>query len=683
MAFRCHSATATAIVCSFVLFLAILLNQRFSKYDNTIQNLNRTFHGHIESIISPLPSETKVAVSFHDHGSTPRVKPHIVPRIDSDDSDDDDVVEFNLKLEDDDGNPTDTLRLYKDAIFKGTQHRCLMNADLRQAVEMVTRSDKWRNRPLQSIYSNPQEEFQKWGWELSRTGLWEDSLETFTSPEFYKYGLVKLMDSLGLSTDVKHWYVSKVTQSKEWSVDGKKRPALLDFLGRPHYWYQVATNGVSLDSSARTIILPVMHSPSVRRIKKLPEFPPGTLPPDLKSCSDLVYLMYYLSAQSIDPTIGPSGGPEVSIPAPKYFIIPGIETSEVVAVFEHIFQRNELGHVDAPGKKTISVWHTKVTEEDGLAWHMWVEIGDPQPVSVESFPNEHADRGQAVSKGGDLVCMMEMALPKAQEWASRSTKWDGLTVQSRFYDPEEMTKWGWVDSSSKDNLIFLGTTEYFLDGLELEPNNDDEWASSNWDHLNTWTVGSDSGPAIPEAGYMNFFNKDKTHPVLIVHQMYSPSYFVNTKKSPGPAPALSKPSDLWYLQWYQHGLSYLDFPSVASKRRIPAPRHIFIQNIITPEVMQLLDKLLVNNKADIEDEEGQVFDPASEDGKMVLGTRHGSAVCMFLIQHKEQFGDQTVVGIRVWKDFVGWFVDFEIGQGKEDDSTAIELEKRVLYKAKI
>lgn len=125
---------------------------------------------------------------------------------------------------------------------------------------------------------------------------------------------------------------------------------------------------------------------------------------------------------------------------------------------------------------------------------MWVEIGDPQPVSVESFPNEHADRGQAVSKGGDLVCMMEMALPKAQEWASRSTKWDGLTVQSRFYDPEEMTKWGWVDSSSKDNLIFLGTTEYFLDGLELEPNNDDEWASSNWDHLNTWTVGSDSGP---------------------------------------------------------------------------------------------------------------------------------------------------------------------------------------------
>lgn len=162
-----------------------------------------------------------------------------------------------------------------------------------------------------------------------------------------------------------------------------------------------------------------MNSPSVRRIKKWEQFPPGTLLPDLKSCSDLVYLMYYQFAQTIDYRVDTSGGPGVKIPSPKYFIIPGIDTPEVKVVFKHIFQINKLGHADPPGKKwaadseegkaligtlhgaaisffllqhkqqfevkvirSMSVWHTKWTEQDSLTWHMWADIGDPNPVST-------------------------------------------------------------------------------------------------------------------------------------------------------------------------------------------------------------------------------------------------------------------------------------------------------------
>lgn len=131
-------------------------------------------------------------------------------------------MEMNSNLEDDDGHRTDALCLYNDAVFKGTQHRCLMNADLRQAADMVARSDKWRNRPLQSVYSNPQKEFKNWGWEYSRTSLWTDSSDKLMSSEFDRYGLVNLMGSLRLSTDVKHWYAAKVGQGKDWNMNGKQ-----------------------------------------------------------------------------------------------------------------------------------------------------------------------------------------------------------------------------------------------------------------------------------------------------------------------------------------------------------------------------------------------------------------------------------------------------------------------------
>lgn len=179
---------------------------------------------------------------------------------------------------------------------------------------------------------------------------------------------------------------------------------------------------------------------------------------------------------------------------------------------------------------------------------------------------------------------------------------------------------------------------------------------------------------------------DKTQSVFIVQMMYSPSYQVTIKKKPGPAPALSKPSDLWFLQWYAHGLLHLDFAPVASKSRIPVPQHIYIQNIVTEEVQELLGKLVDDEDEDAATKKpgGLHLGPDDENGRMVLGTRHGAAVCMFLIQHKEQFGEKTVIGIRVLQDDMDrWFVDVDIGDVEEDDVDVMEIGKRELIKAKL
>lgn len=179
--------------------------------------------------------------------------------------------------------------------------------------------------------------------------------------------------------------------------------------------------------------------------------------------------------------------------------------------------------------------------------------------------------------------MMGMTLEKEQEWASRSPKWAGFTVQSQFYDPGDMEKWGWVDSPANAWFYLYPPTADFLNGLHLDPGNEEKWRPVQWDHKKAWAVNGKSGPvsvivsafhrltrvqAISGAQQFTFFNYDKTQPIFVVDNMFSPSYYVTTKKEPGPAPDLSKPSDLWYFQWYQHGLLHLNFPPVASKFRM-------------------------------------------------------------------------------------------------------------------
>jgi hypothetical protein len=280
------------------------------------------------------------------------------------------------------------------------------------------------------------------------------------------------------------------------------------------------------------IIMSFMFSPSAKRVKQL-GFPDNTNIPDLKSCSDLVFLLYYMFCQQTRQNIDPRG--KSTIPVPKYFIIPGIETPEVVAVFKHIFQNNNLGYLDPPGKKwdakseegkaligtlhgaaisffllqhkqqfgvkvvrTVSIWHTQRTSRD-LSWHMWVEIGDPDVISMTALTlvDQHADYGQTVANGGDLLCMMRMSNEKAQKWASRSKKWQSFTVQSKFSDPAVMGSWGWTTSAPKGESMngyeVRDVLASYMEKIGINLDFDYEWFSVLWEHTKDWTVGNKKG----------------------------------------------------------------------------------------------------------------------------------------------------------------------------------------------
>lgn len=86
--------------------------------------------------------------------------------------------------------------------------------------------------------------------------------------------------------------------------------------------------------------------------------------------------------------------------------------------------------------------------------------------------------------------------------------------------------------------------------------------------------------------------KDKGNIAIVVDTMFSPHAAVKEGKSPGPAPALGRTSDMWFLQYYQHGQKFYGFPPPGAVTSIPAPRHIFIEDIITPEFKTLFVKLM-------------------------------------------------------------------------------------------
>lgn len=157
---------------------------------------------------------------------------------------------------------------------------------------------------------------------------------------------------------------------------------------------------------------------------------------------------------------------------------------------------------------------------------------------------------------------------------------------------------------------------------------------------------------------------------MVVNTMFSPTWAVKTHNTPGPGPDLARPSDVWFLQLYLQGQKHFDFPKPAKISRIPAPKHIFIQDIVTAEVEALLVELF--KRKGLGNTDGEPFDADSEDGKMLIGTKHGSAVAMFLIQHKDFFGDLAIRSVKVWQfiinqEFSRWCLCFVIGNADGSD----------------
>lgn len=153
---------------------------------------------------------------------------------------------------------------------------------------------------------------------------------------------------------------------------------------------------------------------------------------------------------------------------------------------------------------------------------------------------------------------------------------------------------------------------------------------------------------------------------MVVDTMFSPQHYVNVKSADPPAPDLSRPSDVWFLLYLYHGQKYHGF-SDPGPALIQAPSHIFIQEIVTSDVKKLFEELI--EKVKIEWPDGAEFDSESEEGRMLIGTKHGTAVAMFLIQHKDFFGDRVIRKIRLWRtqSYRRWSLYFEIGEVAKEE----------------
>ncbi|KAE9977579.1 hypothetical protein BLS_001288 [Venturia inaequalis] len=277
----------------------------------------------------------------------------------------------------------------------------------------------------------------------------------------------------------------------------------------------------------------------------------------------------------------------------------------------------------------------------------------------------------AVLSGGDLLCMMKMTKDQATRWVSTSAKWSSRDpVTSRFNDPQALREWGWVpvyDGALSDGI--KPELHEFMNRLDLYPTTSTAWVRHKCDHTKDWNVNGVKGKAISRANYKSYFSKGRVI-AMVIDTMYSPQYFVKEKGAPSPAPDLSRPSDVWFLLYWHHGQKYYGFQE-PGPYLIQAPSHIFIQNIVTPDVRDLFVEL--SSKTKNEWPNGLEFHPESEEGRMLMGTKHGAAVAMFFIQHKDFFGDRVVRSIRIWRTqrYRRWNLYFEIGDVTREEQGTV------------
>ncbi|KAE9971729.1 hypothetical protein BLS_004333 [Venturia inaequalis] len=294
----------------------------------------------------------------------------------------------------------------------------------------------------------------------------------------------------------------------------------------------------------------------------------------------------------------------------------------------------------------------------------------------------------AVQSGNSLLCMMRMNKEEAAAWALASPKWaTRYPVAGSFTDPSDLENWGWdpsLDGDPYEEGSIKTELIGYMDQLGLNPQVWSEWLLVAHVHASEYEV---NGEAIEGAEYSSFMNKDKNNIAMVVDNMFSPKSVVDDPSSRyhGPAPDLARPSDVWFLQYYLHGQTFFNFPKPVDTSTIPAPKHIFIQNVVTPGVVKLFEETFKRLDLEVEDEatNGELFDADSEEGMMVIGTVHGSAVSMFLIQHKDFFGDLVIWNVRVWNfqpmyGLPRWDLYFEIGRadGVDEDAGAVGVGRR-------
>ncbi|TID15654.1 DNA replication licensing factor [Venturia nashicola] len=108
---------------------------------------------------------------------------------------------------------------YQRAVSKGHELARLMESTMEEATEIMGNKVH-----IQSPYTNPEAEFEKWGWVAEASRIVEPRV-------LNQRGLKELLPALHLSTEIRDWDWEVLQHKKAWGTsDGRKGPAIRNLL---------------------------------------------------------------------------------------------------------------------------------------------------------------------------------------------------------------------------------------------------------------------------------------------------------------------------------------------------------------------------------------------------------------------------------------------------------------------
>ncbi|KAF4774530.1 hypothetical protein HER10_EVM0000644 [Colletotrichum scovillei] len=267
-----------------------------------------------------------------------------------------------------------------------------------------------------------------------------------------------------------------------------------------------------------------------------------------------------------------------------------------------------------------------------------------------SFPNDYSGR---VQKGVYLRTLM----PLSDAEATRHNR--GVSVASPWQNQAAVEQWGWTREINWAPFNTNGGDEFSdgddFDQFETSPGfgnlMDDVFADpshpvdpmenglSTFLHANDFTLRDGSWGEPSQASYQNVFNPRSG--AIIFDRDFSPRYQI-AESGAGDVPELEQLSDLAYFQW-------LD--ACAAKRVRPNNINLIFQSHITyvPSFNLIAQALYDAGYRRVPGwSERATFSMDSRPGLAILGSTHGAAPALFLIQHKATFGRKVITEVTVW-----------------------------------
>ncbi|KAK2049478.1 hypothetical protein LZ31DRAFT_622642 [Colletotrichum somersetense] len=229
----------------------------------------------------------------------------------------------------------------------------------------------------------------------------------------------------------------------------------------------------------------------------------------------------------------------------------------------------------------------------------------------------------------------------------------GHAVASPWQDPDVMLRWGWTTKTmwapflpAQRGKIDYNVPAYgqrldvpFADPTHLVDPSKNALSASRHGQPFLLANGHQGQPT--HAVYKNVHNPSSGAIVFDVD--YSPEYY-KVRYGRGDIPDISHVSDVVYFQWLE----------VCKEKNVrpSSIRTIFVSQVTHKATFAVVQQALWDvEKAKVPEwNQKLTFSMDSRQGLAILGSTWGSAIALFLIQHKATLGLKKITDVTVWGD---------------------------------